>query len=386
VQASAWATNAASIARYGQRDEQLTLDQLPQVTLLVGQNNCGKTSVLEGIHTMLALGTQRVAEVLVGPQRADLQRNTRATQPMRVMLSLGGAGRLTWEVEPRSERPDSPFQFRFRVSRGAATMELGNDPLPLYGALGNDFADLVRASYGAVFLRLSPRDLAMPHYSDEERPRLSNTGEGLASVIADLWTNAPERRDAIMEALRRVVPSVLRVRTERAKITKREFEYITVGEARLPQQREVSLWGHNVLLDTTSGDSIPLSRASEGTVLTLGLVTALHGIDRPRTLLMDDIDRALHPKAQQDLVGLLRAVMKADPALQVIATSHSPFLLDELQHEEVRVTTLSDDGAVLCGALNEHPDFARWSSQVKPGELWMSGLEDWLRKRGAATP
>jgi predicted ATPase len=233
---------------------------------------------------------------------------------------------------------------------------------------------------------LSARDLAAPHYSDEERPRLSHTGEGLASVIADLWSNDFARRDAIVEALRRIVPSVRRVRTERAKITRREFEYITVGEARLPQQREVSFWGHNVLLDTTSGESIPLRKASEGTVLTLGLVTALNVANRPRTLLMDDIDRALHPEAQQNLVRMLRDVMKADPALQVIATSHSPFLLDELQHEEVRVTTLADDGAVLCGALNEHPDFARWSSQVKPGELWMSGLEDWLRKRGAATP
>lgn len=360
--------------------------KLSPLTVFVGPNSSGKTSVLEGIHTMLGLGTQRVAEVLVGPQRADLQRNTRATQPMRVTLSLGKAGTLTWEVEAGAERANAPSSFRLRVSRGAKSVELGNDPLPLYGALGDDFADLVRASYSTAFLRLSPRDLAMPHYSDEERPRLSNTGEGLASVIADLWTNAPERRDAIIEALRQVVPSVLRVRTERAKITRREFEYITVGEARLPQQRDVSLWGHNVLLDTTSGDSIPLSRASEGTVLTLGLVTALHGVDRPRTLLMDDIDRALHPKAQQDLVKLLRAVMAADPALQVIATSHSPFLLDELQHEEVRVTTLSDDGAVLCGALNEHPDFARWSGQVKPGELWMSGLEDWLQKRGTSTP
>jgi hypothetical protein len=85
-------------------------------------------------------------------------------------------------------------------------------------------------------------------------------------------------------------------------------------------------------------------------------------------------------------VKLLRDVMAADESLQIIATSHSPFLLDELQHEEVRVTTLSDDGAVLCGALNENPDFARWSTQVKPGELWMSGLEDWLRKRGDSSP
>jgi predicted ATPase len=359
--------------------------KLSPLTVFVGPNSSGKTSVLEGIHYLLQMGWTRLSDVLRDPWHAGRERNAHAERPMTMALGFGAAGGLSLTVAPQPEQVAMPYLAELSASVGGTTKGL-HPEYPQFDALGAEFKSLREATRRALFLRLSPRDLAMPHYSDEERPRLSNTGEGLASVIADLWTNAPERRDAIMEALRRVVPSVLRVRTERARITRREFEYITVGEARLPQQREVSLWGHNVLLDTTSGDSIPLSRASEGTVLTLGLVTALHGVDRPRTLLMDDIDRALHPKAQQDLVGLLRAVMKADPALQVIATSHSPFLLDELQHEEVRVTTLSDDGDVLCGALSEHPDFARWSSQVKPGELWMSGLEEWLRKRGAATP
>jgi hypothetical protein len=360
--------------------------QLAPLTVFVGPNSSGKTSVLEGIHTMLQLSRRKLSEVRSGPWRADRERNTRATSPMRISLSFGDEGTMLLEVTPNLDAEGPPFYgAALTVSSGANTRS-PNPEIPQLPMLGTEFSGLVDAARGALFLRLSPRDLAAPHYSDEERPRLSPTGEGLASVIADLWSNDFARRDAIVEALRRIVPSVRRVRTERAKVTRFEDEQFTLGETRMPIRRQVSYWGHNVLLDTTSGDSIPLAKASEGTVLTLGLVTALNVASRPRTLLMDDIDRALHPKAQQDLVKLLRDVMAADESLQIIATSHSPFLLDELQHEEVRVTTLSDDGAVLCGALNENPDFARWSTQVKPGELWMSGLEDWLRKRGDSSP
>jgi hypothetical protein len=72
--------------------------------------------------------------------------------------------------------------------------------------------------------------------------------------------------------------------------------------------------------------------------------------------------------------------------LQIVATSHSPFLLDALEHREVRLTTLADDGSVLCAPLGEHPSFERWKNLVHPGELWSSELEDWLRQPRDAAP
>jgi hypothetical protein len=161
-------------------------------------------------------------------------------------------------------------------------------------------------------------------------------------------------------------------------------ETITVGKDVIPYQRQLLFWGHRVLLDTSSGDGIPLDLASEGTVIALGLMTLLHGSHPPRTLLMDDLDRALHPRAQQELVAVLRDTMKSRPELQIIATSHSPFLLDVLEFREVRVTSLADDGSVLCAPLGNHPDFEKWKHQVHPGELWSADLESWLQPPKAA--
>jgi len=360
---------------------------LAPLTVFVGPNGSGKTSVLEGIHYPLRVAWQPIQQVLKGPWRPDRLRNTRATEPLRLGVSFAGPAdsSLLLDVTPIEEDPDgpqngSPYRARMLARSGAEAAEWNPYGRSLRDQ-GDAFGALKRAAGRATFLRLSARALAEPHYSDEEEPKLSPSGEGLASVIAALWSNDFARRDAIVDGLRRVVPTVRQVRTERARIVRQETELIAIGDERLPRHREVSYWGHNVILDTSSGDAIPLVCASEGTVLALGLMAVLHGRHRPRTLLMDDLDRALHPKAQQDLVGLLREVMAADPELQIIATSHSPFLLDALEHEEVRLTTLADDGSVLCAALHEHPEFEQWKSLVKPGELWTSGLEDWLRSR-----
>jgi signal transduction histidine kinase len=63
--------------------------------------------------------------------------------------------------------------------------------------------------------------------------------------------------------------------------------------------------------------------------------------------------------------------LKQDPELQIVATSHSPYLLDQLQPEEVRLTTIREDGSSVCGSLVDHPEFERWKDEMAPGEMWI---------------
>ena len=357
--------------------------ELERLTVFVGPNGSGKTSVLEGISYLLWLTRTYKPVDTANPLREGEPRNTHAQSPMKVGLAFDGDPTTGLELTV-TEQPGGPPATTLCATVGPQSSESNVHDTRVQ--MTSPQYDAARARAGvATFLRLSPKALAEPHYSDEQQPRIDPTGAGLASVINDLASSEPERKEAISAALRKVVPSVRRIRTERAKVTRRETEFIRIDNERVERHQERVYWGQRVLLDTTSGDSIPLSAASEGTVLTLGLMTVLHGRNPPRTLLMDDLDRALHPKAQQDLVGVLRTALRDDPELQILATSHSPFLLDALTHDEVRLTTLADDGSVLCGALRDHPAFEQWKSLVKPGELWTSELEDWLRTRAGTS-
>ena len=90
------------------------------------------------------------------------------------------------------------------------------------------------------------------------------------------------------------------------------------------------------------------------------------------------MDRGLHPKAQRDLIRHLRSFQAEIPDCQIIATTHSPYLLDEMQPEEVRVTSLRADGSVACVGINQHREFERWKRSFRTGEMWSMIGEKWV--------
>ena len=77
--------------------------------------------------------------------------------------------------------------------------------------------------------------------------------------------------------------------------------------------------------------------------------------------------------------------MQNQPDLQIIATTHSPYMVDSLRPEEVRMTTLNDDGTVACGKLVDHPKFEQWKNEMAPGEMWSMFGEKWVSKQTQAT-
>ena len=185
-------------------------------------------------------------------------------------------------------------------------------------------------------------------------------GRGLASALAFMALNQPDEFQIIQQYLRMVVPSIARVR----------FEPVT--------DEETNFFGYQILFDFHGARGIPAHLASEGTILVLGLLTALMNKRYLDLVLLDDIDRGLHPKAQREVVGLLRSVLKQTPDLQIVATTHSPYLVDCLRPEEVRLTTLGDDGTVSIASLVEHPDFDKWKDEMAPGEMWSLFGEKWV--------
>jgi predicted ATPase len=136
--------------------------------------------------------------------------------------------------------------------------------------------------------------------------------------------------------------------------------------------------GHRFALDMGEGRLVPADMLSEGTVLALGLLTALRHPQCPRLILMDDIDGALHSSAQAELVRCLRKIQKDRPDVQIVCTSHSADLLDHVELEEVRVMVLDADGYARCGRLSDHPQSAQWRKMLRTGEFWASVGEDWL--------
>jgi hypothetical protein len=96
-------------------------------------------------------------------------------------------------------------------------------------------------------------------------------------------------------------------------------------------------------------------------------------------VLIDDLERGLHPKAVRDLMKALRDIQAITPGLQIVATSHSPYVLHELQPKEVRVVTLDPELGTLIAPLEAYPNFDQWRNEMTPGEFWSFVGEDWVK-------
>jgi hypothetical protein len=201
----------------------------------------------------------------------------------------------------------------------------------------------------------------------------------LATVLAALKLNRPDLFDEFEHCVRQIIPSVLRIRFDREEIVRSEIERLEVSGVFVPHAVRRRVIADCLLIDSDSGDGIPASLASEGTLLTLGLLAVIFGESRPNLLLLDDCELCLHPMAQKRLIFVLRQLLSEFPTLQIIATSHSPVLLDWLEPAEVRLMTTDADGYGIIGRLEDHPDFDRWKDEMSPGELWSVFGEQWLR-------
>jgi len=285
----------------------------------------------------------------------------------RGWMALGKGPDTDFELATSKTESREFLDIELRGERGRISRQRGGGPVSNLRYFGP-----------AILLRLDVRCLSAPSYSEEPVPRIEPDGKGLASVLAYLSGNRPEDYERLLEALQRVVPMVRAMRFPRAEIMEPVEEVVTIDGKTFTRSGKRALWGNSIEFDMEGAPRIPARMTSEGTLLVLGLLTALMGPEQPRLVLLDDLDRALHPKAQEDLVVLLRKLLDQHPEMQIVATSHSPYLLHHLLPEEVLLTALRKDGSVVCGRLDEHPQFERWKDEMTPGELWSLFGERWL--------
>ena len=154
-----------------------------------------------------------------------------------------------------------------------------------------------------------------------------------------------------------------------------EGSYVSVPERRTERFDEL-------VFDVVGAQRLPASVMSEGTLITTALITLLESPSCPRVLLLDDLEQGLHPKAQRELVQQLKKIMGERPELQVVATTHSPYIVDELEPEDVQLLALSEKGSSEVKRLSDHPRAGEALEILTTGEFWSAEGEEWVVERG----
>lgn len=360
--------------------------ELEPLTVLVGPNASGKSSFLEAL---LLLGdVVRSFESSFGPTRSFSEVAWRSADTPATSWTL--------EIEP-VDRSGTSAGYRLGIGgpephvleeqiRYGGDVVVRSDGDNVYDAGGQRLSrsrprretafapDAVRALPGVEALRnyltsarafdLLPSALAEPSPVSPDL-QLAPSGFGLASVLATIKLADTTRFQQIEDGLRTFAPTI---------------ESIVLRPTTVDGQA-----GHRLAFKLADhGWEIPAHHASAGVLLLLGYLTMVHTEQPPRLMVIEEPENGIHPRRLQSVIEQLRRLTRGEvgPPTQIVLTTHSPYLLDFVEPEEVVIFRKGDDGASTATPFTAAPHLAERLAEQQLGELWFNLGEERLANGG----
>ncbi|TSE27800.1 putative DNA double-strand break repair Rad50 ATPase [Tepidimonas thermarum] len=366
--------------------QNVTLERITPLTVLLGPNGSGKSTVFDVFAFLAECFSNGLRKAWDKRGRFRELRSRDQDGPIVIELQYRerpGTSLITYHLEIEEQargpvvareflrwkrgHPAAPFHFldyqygKGKVITGEApeasdkrveTPLSGPDVLAVstLGTLAeNPRVIALRNFITSWHLSYLSADAARGNPEAGAEERLSPTGDNLPNVIQYLREQHPERLEKIFETLRRRIPRVEKVEAQ------------VMDDSRL------------LLLIKDAPFSKPvLSRfASDGTLKLLAYLTVLYDPDPPQLVGIEEPENYLHPRL---LPELAEECQQAAERTQLIVTTHSPFFINPLRPEEVRVLYRAADGYTRLRRVSEMPgieDFIRHGATL--GELWMEG-------------
>ena len=366
----------------------ITFKKLTPLTVLIGPNGCGKSTVFDvfaflsecfshglpqtwsdrgGIRELQSRGAD-------GPVVIELKYREREKVPPLITyrLELDEEGGhpfvakevLSWKRKPRGR----PFKFLFyQNGEGEAIpgdipdedaerkdQPLSHPDLLAVNALGqlqeHPRVAALREFISGWYLSY----LSVPEMREFARAgpskRLSLTGNNLANVMQFFEEHQAERLKEVLKVLAERVPQLEKVITE------------TMRDGRLLIQ----------LKDHPFEDPILSRYVSDGTLKLLAYLLIMYDSDPPPLIGIEEPENFVHPKL---LKQLGEEYLVASNSSQILVTTHSPYLLDALKPEQVRVLSREKHGFTTTQMASEIPFVEDYLAEGGVlGDSWLQGM------------
>jgi predicted ATPase len=305
---------------------------LGRFTLLIGPNGSGKSTVFHALQSVRAVWMNEIRGY-----QSVVNLDARGDE-VRVDISwwlLSG----NWDASTAWNEQSSPaisVQPRDRTAVDAIRMELAR--LRVYSLI-----ETTIAQSSAI----------------QPQVELATTGGNLAAVLDRLRDRSPESFEALNDEMGSLLPEFDRIL----------FDTVAPGQ-RIFQLR------------TRNGQfPVPASDLSQGTLLALTILTLCHLPDPPSIVCLEEPDRGIHPRLYRDVQQALYRLAYPEnygldrKPVQVIATTHSPFVLDlHRDNPEEIVIAEKRDHEAFFHRLVDYPDIEEILGDVSLGEAWYSGI------------
>jgi predicted ATPase len=251
---------------------------------------------------------------------------------------------------------------------GLTSVKNVNDEPGLSGAFSDELRQVYKMLAGVHYYRLIPSFLALPVAPDAKRRfRMESNGFGLALCLDEILSFDRSRFMQLEKRLTEIFPDIDSIKLQQEPAYRAPVD----NTDRVTMLKKADGKGLYFSLKE-SGQLIPASQASDGTLLVLAYLAILYLPEPPRMLLIEEPENGIHPKRLQDILKILRDLLHEQSHTQVVLTTHSPYVLDLFKPEEVTLCTKLDTGEIKTTRLSDSPSVMQQLDIFTLGEVWTS--------------
>jgi predicted ATPase len=165
---------------------------------------------------------------------------------------------------------------------------------------------------------------------------------------------------------------ILRTDRERFLALEKHFykRFPSYERIELPLARvQVEGDGVGLCFMTSQGQLLQAASVSDGVMLSLAYLAICYQLTPPNLLLIEEPENGVHHSSLKDIVDTLKQ-LSAEKSVQVIMTTHSPYLLDGVDPGVVQVFQKDEEGAVHAKKLSDFEGAGEISDMFSTGEKW----------------
>lgn len=309
---------------------------LGSCTVIVGPNGSGKSTVLQAL------------EAVREPGRADFPKIANfGVRNAQQSADADVAVRLRWSGLPAT----TVFERRW-ASNGQSYAQI-TQPVDEPRQLA-----IQKAINGIRVFSLDAQKIAGVA-TVQGSIELASDGAGLAAVLDGMRDEAPEQFKAVEAQIGEWLPEFDRILFDRPN----------------PGFKSIALRTRE------GGHKVPAADLSQGTLIALALLTLAYHPTPPSLIALEEPDRGVHPHLLRHVQDTLYRLSHPEScgeqrkAVQVIATTHSPYFLDLFKDNPEEIVVANKVGAdVQFQRLSDQPHIKEYLEDAHLGDIWYTGI------------
>jgi predicted ATPase len=337
------------------------------LTVFIGNNGSGKSSLLEALETLWRViefglddafipwkGFENIWNKAVkhDPTENQLGRLSLANPMMFEISGLMDAIPFKGKIEINKDKSRDQILITsqdFETFRQVPPEENKAADKPDFEVHYHAWGDFVKSWQ---FLNLEPSQMLQPRPQRRSVRQigLKKKGANIAQFLQSIYDIEPSVLESIAETLKSVMPYASDLRPAITSELERNV-YLKLSEAGI--EEPLGGW----LL-------------SQGTLRIVALLAVLRHPKPFSVIFIEELENGLDPRAIHLIVDEIRTYLQAGG--QIVATTHSPYLLDLLELSQIVVVERSQSGAPTFKRPSKQK-LKAWSDKFAPGRLYTMG-------------